>query len=403
MRIASRKGKRVATPKSARRRPTAKRRDPFEPEGDKRLFAQLTASAVLVAVAVVVSMTEGGMRDGLTEMLHGSADLSAVNSMVEEFSQDIPVLSTIFGEDTEGTEVFSETPVTEGAATVNTDDGGAEVTKPSELPLITHSEFEGDSQNEQPSDGIEEEALKEDTLQEGYTTYVVAPPIEEEASTSPEFVSGFDEQVFDALPDIDDSTDIETDITTSSDVDQGGGDLVAAASGMSSSGGLGLIFASSLVAEDPPPETTTDGREVPDDSTLEKIDIGTDLVSPAYGWISSSFGSRGDGMEQEFHHGLDIAANKGEPIYAVAGGRIIEVGSNSIYGNYVVVEHEGELTSKYAHCTDVVVRENERVKQGEKIATVGSTGLSTGSHLHLELKFEGIFVDPEHYFEVTAQ
>ena len=67
---------------------------------------------------------------------------------------------------------------------------------------------------------------------------------------------------------------------------------------------------------------------------------------------------------------------------------------NAAYGNYVVVEHAGDLTSKYAHCQSILVKEGDRVKPSTKLATVGSTGVSTGNHLHLEMRLSGIFLDP---------
>ena len=155
-----------------------------------------------------------------------------------------------------------------------------------------------------------------------------------------------------------------------------------------------------LVSEDPMPEETEDGREVPENSTLKKLPIAVSLISPLNGEVTSGFGSRGDDVESEFHHGIDIAAARGTAIKAVAAGKVIEVDANDVYGNFLVIEHEGGLTSKYAHCAKVSVDVDDRVKAGQKVASVGSTGLSTGNHLHLELRQDGIFINPALYFTV---
>ena len=136
--------------------------------------------------------------------------------------------------------------------------------------------------------------------------------------------------------------------------------------------------------------------EIPQNCTLEYQALPFTLSLPLTGTVTSPFGARGDPMsgDQSFHHGLDIAAPAGTAIRAVASGTVIEVGFNAAYGNFVVVQHAGDFTSKYAHCKSILVKEGDRVKPSTKLATVGSTGASTGNHLHLELRLSGIFLDP---------
>ncbi|OTO82759.1 N-acetylmuramoyl-L-alanine amidase [Enterococcus faecium] len=93
------------------------------------------------------------------------------------------------------------------------------------------------------------------------------------------------------------------------------------------------------------------------------------------------FGER----EGEFHRGLDLAASQGEPIYASKAGTVIKAEYHPSWGNVVVIQHEDGTTSLYAHQQEYQVKVDDTVKQGEVIGYVGSTGNSTGSHLHYEI------------------
>lgn len=97
--------------------------------------------------------------------------------------------------------------------------------------------------------------------------------------------------------------------------------------------------------------------------------------------ISSPFGQRGS----EFHRGLDMAAGQGEPIKAIQSGKVVNAEFHSSWGNYVAIQHEGGVTTLYAHQSEYVVKVGDEVKQGQIIGYVGSTGNSTGNHLHLEI------------------
>ncbi|HAP3021336.1 TPA: glucosaminidase domain-containing protein [Enterococcus faecalis] len=100
--------------------------------------------------------------------------------------------------------------------------------------------------------------------------------------------------------------------------------------------------------------------------------------------ISSPFGWRGE----EFHRGLDMAANQGEPIVASKAGTVIEASYHTLSGNYVTIEHEDGSVALYAHQQEYCVNVGQKVEQGEIIGYVGSTGNSTGPHLHLELALD---------------
>ncbi len=115
------------------------------------------------------------------------------------------------------------------------------------------------------------------------------------------------------------------------------------------------------------------------------------------GQITSAFASVRSGDRP--HHGLDIAVPAGTPIMAAHGGTVLEAGwKNDIYGLAVVIDHGNGWQTLYAHCSRVLVSAGQQVRQGEQLALVGSTGNSTGPHLHLELHKDGVWLDPARYF-----
>lgn len=118
-----------------------------------------------------------------------------------------------------------------------------------------------------------------------------------------------------------------------------------------------------------------------------------------YSRISDAFGSRINPITQEekMHEGVDYAAEKGTDIVAAADGVVYATGYSTEYGNYVVLLHiNGDMTY-YCACQDIAVEKDMQVKRGEKIATVGSSGRSTGAHLHFALSQYGQFVNPEEH------
>lgn len=97
------------------------------------------------------------------------------------------------------------------------------------------------------------------------------------------------------------------------------------------------------------------------------------------------------------HKGMDLAADKGTPIYAAASGTVIYAGYDSDYGNSVVIEHSNGLKTRYAHASTLCISKGQAVSQGDVIAYVGSTGYSTGNHLHFEVMVNGNRVNPASY------
>lgn len=118
-------------------------------------------------------------------------------------------------------------------------------------------------------------------------------------------------------------------------------------------------------------------------------------------WRSSFFGDRrrylyDDGTSaRSIHNGVDYSAEPGTPIYASGKGRVVFSGERIISGNTIVIEHLPGVYSLYYHCKSLSVKENEMVDAGDLIATVGSTGLVTGAHLHWEVRVAGVAVSPE--------
>jgi len=116
-------------------------------------------------------------------------------------------------------------------------------------------------------------------------------------------------------------------------------------------------------------------------------------------WISSYFGKRRDpfNTRQAFHSGIDFAAYRGTPIYASAGGKVAFAGNRPGYGKTVEIDHGNGMVTRYAHTLKILVKKNQLVMPGQLLAQVGSTGRSTGAHLHFEIIKDGHFVDPWPY------
>ena len=130
-------------------------------------------------------------------------------------------------------------------------------------------------------------------------------------------------------------------------------------------------------------------------TSTTKVDLGISLIRPTSGIVTSRFGARWG----RTHKGTDIGAPAGTPIVAAASGTVTtsQYGYNGGYGNYVIISHGNGVQTLYGHCTTLCVDEGEYVSQGQLIATVGTTGNSTGNHLHLEIRVNGIAQDPQNY------
>ena len=119
-------------------------------------------------------------------------------------------------------------------------------------------------------------------------------------------------------------------------------------------------------------------------------------VTPIEGTITSRYGANSR-IRKSTHTGLDIAATKGTPIKVVAAGTVIAASYDGSYGNLVKVDHGNGVETWYAHTSKMYVKVGEQVEAGDVIAAVGSTGNSTGPHLHLEIRVNGEHVNPQNY------
>lgn len=128
-------------------------------------------------------------------------------------------------------------------------------------------------------------------------------------------------------------------------------------------------------------------------NAYNKVDLGISLTTPVYGMISCRYGQQ----YGYFHTGLDIATSNGTPIQAAADGTVTYAGYHYSYGNLLIINHANGVQTYYAHCSQLYVSVGSVVSQGQTIAAVGSTGNSTGPHLHLEVRTNGTAQNPQNY------
>ena len=126
----------------------------------------------------------------------------------------------------------------------------------------------------------------------------------------------------------------------------------------------------------------------------------TPTIRPVDGsWSASGFGWRIDPITGQvaLHEGIDFIAETGTPIHAAAAGVVMTAEYHPAYGNMVEISHGGDLLTRYAHTSKMLVKPGQLVKRGEKIAEVGTTGRSTGSHLHFEVRLKGVAQNPARF------
>lgn len=131
---------------------------------------------------------------------------------------------------------------------------------------------------------------------------------------------------------------------------------------------------------------------VPTEHPVKDVALGSD-----FGWRIDPFTGR-----SALHSGLDFPADVGTPILAAAGGVVVTQQYHPQYGNMVEVDHGNDLVTRYAHASRVVVKQGDLVKRGQKIAEVGSTGRSTGAHLHFEVLVQNVPQDPQKFLNAGS-
>ncbi|HKE86516.1 MAG TPA: M23 family metallopeptidase [Vicinamibacterales bacterium] len=122
----------------------------------------------------------------------------------------------------------------------------------------------------------------------------------------------------------------------------------------------------------------------------------TPSIWPTQGWLTSTMGPRTDPLNggPDYHPGLDIAGEKGQPIYATAAGLVTQAGFAGGYGNLIILDHGFGLETRYGHLSQFLVHIGDRVKRGEMIGRIGNTGKTTGPHLHYEVMANGRLLNP---------
>jgi murein DD-endopeptidase MepM/ murein hydrolase activator NlpD len=144
----------------------------------------------------------------------------------------------------------------------------------------------------------------------------------------------------------------------------------------------------------------------PDDGRYELATGGTTYVYPVMGpRLSSDFGVRRHPIKKvvRHHDGIDLAAPLGAPIRVVAAGTVLYSDPHGGYGRYIVVLHKDGYSSHYGHCQEIKVRPGQKVTAGEIIGSVGNSGISTGPHLHFEIRKNGHPENPERHLPGLAE
>ena len=150
-------------------------------------------------------------------------------------------------------------------------------------------------------------------------------------------------------------------------------------------------------------------EEVPEENTepltqeeqdIANIKATTTFIKPVSGTITSRFGLREPTTSTvpKYHTGIDIAANTGTKIIAATDGEVVLASEEGDYGKHLKIQI-GEVSVIYAHCNSLYVKQGEQIKQGQEIAEVGSTGNSTGPHLHFEIRISERIINPEKILE----
>lgn len=132
------------------------------------------------------------------------------------------------------------------------------------------------------------------------------------------------------------------------------------------------------------------------DSSFAAVSVSQQAVTPVQGKVTSGFGYRIHPItgNRSFHTGVDLAAPEGTPIAAAYGGVVQETGYTSGRGNYILLTHGENLQTLYCHLSEIQVQTGDAVRAGGTIGLVGTTGMSTGPHLHFELRVDGVRCDP---------
>ena len=160
---------------------------------------------------------------------------------------------------------------------------------------------------------------------------------------------------------------------------------------------VAALYQQKVVIEQPVPKKVVTGKvNTSLNISYQKVPLTLNLIKPISGIITSRFGAKSS-IRVSNHTGLDIGASIGTPIKAAASGTVTFAGYKGSYGYMVVISHSDEVETYYGHCSKLYVSAGQKVNQGDVIAAVGNTGNSTGPHLHLEIRVNGVAYNPQNY------
>lgn len=158
-------------------------------------------------------------------------------------------------------------------------------------------------------------------------------------------------------------------------------------------GGIGGADSNEVIEEEQ--KGDNDEEKTQNEKDIEYIKENFSFILPTKGTVTSRYGNReATEVVSANHQGIDIGSEEGTAIYASMEGTVTLASEEGEYGKHIDIENEDVLT-RYAHCSKLLVKEGQEVKQGDKIAEVGSTGNSTGPHLHFEIRRDGRTINPE--------
>jgi murein DD-endopeptidase MepM/ murein hydrolase activator NlpD len=171
----------------------------------------------------------------------------------------------------------------------------------------------------------------------------------------------------------------------------------ALADKMSAAGGIGMakMFEKQLDGKGAQQVAAAPSTHLPEVGP-SLMDGAPRLAMPVIGRASSGYGMRNDPIKHaEINHpGFDLAAPTGTPVTAAAGGTVTHAGPAGTYGNLVTIKHDNGYETRYAHLSHVEIKEGAKVEPGQLVGEVGTTGYSTGPHLHFEVRHDGQAIDP---------
>jgi murein DD-endopeptidase MepM/ murein hydrolase activator NlpD len=167
---------------------------------------------------------------------------------------------------------------------------------------------------------------------------------------------------------------------------QNGASISSGSSGAAASSGASGSSLSAPGVSRARPSSTGHGLSSPGEAE-PAVELGP--ITSAFGWRRDPLTGHG-----RFHKGVDVKAAYGQPVPSVAGGTVLTAGAQGSYGLTVVIEHDSGIRTRYAHLSELAVRPGDVVSRGQDLGRVGSTGRSTGPHLHFEVLEEGRLVDP---------